>query len=142
VVASRRTASDSRAGRKGMLQAHGNRTPVPWFDPADQDGKIDCLLARISHPITGAGLAIAAPTGFRALQTHPVFAATRKPGDMTIPCAIIPQSDEECGLAEKCASNAAKASSVATQVRHLVLLGVVDRVSGGGAVRFRRPDIP
>jgi hypothetical protein len=56
-------------------------------------------LARISHPITGAGLVIAAPTGFRALQIHPVFAAARKPADTTMPCAIIPQSDEKCGLA-------------------------------------------
>jgi hypothetical protein len=44
-------------------------------------------------------LVIAAPTGFRALQLHPAFAAARKPADTTISYAIIPQSDEKCGPA-------------------------------------------
>src|SRR5271168_1009111 len=56
-------------------------------------------LARISHTLAGAGLVLAAPTGFRTLPIHPVLAAARKPVGTTMPYAIIPQPYEKCGLA-------------------------------------------
>ena len=56
-------------------------------------------LARISHTFAGAGLVLAAPTGFRTLRIHPVLAAARKPAGTAMPYAIIPQTHEKCGLA-------------------------------------------
>jgi hypothetical protein len=55
-------------------------------------------LARISDTLAGAGLVLAAPTGFRTLRIHPVLAAARKPVGTTMPCTIIPQQCERCGL--------------------------------------------
>jgi hypothetical protein len=52
-------------------------------------------LARISDTLAGAGLVLAAPTGFRTLRRHPVLAAARKPFGTTMPCAIIPQQCEK-----------------------------------------------
>jgi hypothetical protein len=63
-------------------------------------------LARVSHTLAGAGLVLAAPTGFRTLVTYrlgryPRFwrrrenlLARQRP---TLPWAIIPQQDEKSG---------------------------------------------
>jgi hypothetical protein len=68
------------------------------------DVSTDATPARISHTVAGAGSALAAPTGFRALHTligpiHPVLAAARKPVGTTTPGAVIPRQCEKCGLA-------------------------------------------
>jgi hypothetical protein len=52
--------------------------------------------------LASAGLVLAAPTGFRTLPIHPVFAAARKPDGPgqcpALPWAIIPQQCEKSGL--------------------------------------------
>jgi hypothetical protein len=70
--------------RRTHAHAHDSRQS-PW-------------LARISHTLAGAGLVLAALTGFRTLRKHPVLAAARKPAGTTVPRAIVPQQYDKCGL--------------------------------------------
>src|SRR5580658_2587038 len=58
--------------------------------------------ARTSHILAGADLVLATPTGFRTLPIHPAKATVRKPVGTTMPCAVIPQQYEKCGLAPGC----------------------------------------
>src|SRR5277367_1114203 len=66
--------------------------------------RVKVALARISHTLAGAGVALAAVTralgGFRALPIHPVLPAARKPAGTIMPYVIIPQPYEKCGLAQ------------------------------------------
>ena len=68
------------------------------------DVSTDATPARISRTLAGAGLVLAAPTGFRPLPIHPVLAAARKPVGTTMPYAIIPQQCAKSGLARLDAS--------------------------------------